>query len=479
MFDFIGKRGSKMKNELNLSSTAINRLLDCIEDGVFLIDNTGKIVCLNEASASLTDVPKEEMLNRNIFELVERGIFDEDETVSIKTLKTGQKTHQIQQGRKGKYDILSTATPYKEDNQIKYVIVTERDVTNITNLQKQLDTESSRVEKYEAELEHYRRQNYEDSDIIFKSNRMQKLVSTAIHVASNDATVLIQGESGTGKEVIANLIQKNSHRKNQPFIKINCATIPENLIESELFGYEKGSFTGALNKGKIGFFELADKGTLFLDEIDTIPIHMQSKLLRVLQDNEFFRVGGNKQIHVDVRIIAATNSNLQVLIDEGRFRKDLYYRLNVVPLFMPLLKDRTEDILPLVNHFLTLFNEKYGTHKQISNEGITLLTRYSWPGNVRELENFIERMVVSHTEDLIDEEIILAELEITGRALPSLKQVDNQTLKEMTEAFERDIILDQMKRYPNSLELASALGIDKTTLNRKIKRYEIPVCYIK
>lgn len=468
-----------MKNELNLTSTAINRLLDCIQDGVFLIDHTGKIVCLNEVSASLTNVPKEEMLNKSMFELVKQGVFDEEETVSIKTLKTGKTTHRIQRGLKGKFDILSTATPYKENGKIKYVIVTERDITNITELQNQLDRQSSRADKYEAELEHYRRQNYKNPDVIFKSNVMKKLVSTAIHVASNDATVLIQGESGTGKEVIANLIQKNSHRKKEPFIIINCSTIPENLIESELFGYEKGSFTGALNKGKIGFFELADKGTLFLDEIDTIPVHMQSKLLRVLQENEFFRVGGNKQIKVDVRIIAATNSDLPRLIDEGRFRKDLFYRLNVVPLFMPLLKERPEDIIPLTEHFLSLFNKKYNASKQISSTGMSVLTQYPWPGNVRELENFVERMVVSQEEDNISEETIRSELGIISGSLVSSMRDENQSLKEKTEAFERDVILDYMKRYPNSMELAAALGIDKTTLNRKIKRYGITACYIK
>ena len=391
---------------LNLNSEELNNLLDCIEDGIFLIDKNGIIVGLNKVSAELTNVPKKDMIGRNVYELINKGVFDAEETCSIEALESGKTVSKIQQGIKGQRNILSTATPYKVKGNTEYVIVTERDISNISRLKSKLDKQIESMRKYQAEIVHYRNQNLSFGDVIFKSEVMQKLVTTAVRIASNDASVLIQGESGTGKEVIANLIQKNSHRSEQPYIKINCSTIPENLIESEFYGYEKGAFTGALEKGKLGFFELADKGTLFLDEIDTMPISMQSKLLRVLQENEFFRVGGSKMKKVDVRIIAATNSNLKKLIETEKFRKDLFYRLNVIPLKVPGLKDRADDIIPLAEFFLDKFNKKYSYSKSLDISAIKVLTHYSWPGNVRELENFIERLVVSIEEDNITGNII-------------------------------------------------------------------------
>lgn len=473
------KEDVRMKTELCLSSIEIGKLLDCIQDGVFLIDNTGKIVFLNKASADLTNTPIEEMLNRSIYELIDEGILDESETVSIKALKTGKAVHRTQKGMYGKYDILSTAIPYKENGKIKYVIVTERDITYISKLMSQLDSENSRAEKYKAELEYYKKHQLKNVDIIYRSKEMQRIMAIAVQVASNDATILIQGDSGTGKEVIANIIQGHSRRKSRPFIKINCSTIPENLLESELFGYEKGAFTGASDKGKIGFFELADKGTLFLDEIDTIPLQMQPKLLRVLQESEFYRIGGDRQIKVDVRIIAATNSNLQELVREGKFRKDLFYRLNVVPILLPSLRERADDILPLTNHFLKIFNEKYSENKKISSLGQALLNQYTWPGNVRELENLIERLVVSIAGDVISEKDVQAALNSAGFFGYPEKTETGQSLKELTESFERNVIVEKMKQHHNSVELAKALGIDKTTLNRKIKRYNISAHYIR
>lgn len=468
-----------MKTNLSLSAIEITKLLDCIQDGIFLIDHTGKILFLNKTSAELTNIPKKEMLNQNVYEMIEDGIFDEKETVSIKALETGKVVHKTQKGLYGKYDILSTAIPYKENGCIKYVIVTERDITNISTLKAKLDLENLRAEKYKTELEYYKKHNLKNVDIICKSVKMQKIVSTAIHVASNDATILIQGDSGTGKEVIANIIQSHGDRRNKPFIKINCSTIPENLLESELFGYEKGAFTGAHDKGKIGFFELANEGTLFLDEIDTIPMQLQPKLLRILQEREFYRIGGSNQIKVDIRVIAATNSNLQDLVRDGKFRKDLYYRLNVVPIFIPPLKERADDILPLADHFLKIFNKKYSANKKISTFGQRMLTQYTWPGNVRELENFIERLVVSVDEDTIDETHLQAALSPVHSTRYAEIDDASQSLKDLTESFEKNVILEYMKRYPNSVELANALGIDKTTLNRKIKRYHITAAYGK
>lgn len=312
--------------------------------------------------------------------------------------------------------------------------------------------------------------------IIFKSKAMENLVSLAEKVAKSEVTVLIEGESGTGKEVMANLIKTHSFRNSKPFIKVNCGAIPENLLDSELFGYEKGAFTGALETGKEGLFEMADGGTIFLDEIGTVSLNMQVKLLRVLQEREIMRVGGSGYKSIDVRIIVASNVNLKRLAEIGAFRSDLYYRLNIISIVMPPLRARKSDISPLVQYFLEIFNEQYGTHKRISENGWKVLFKYHWPGNVRELENIIERLVVTSESDTLDENCIQSQLHDLGVEDCFEIQITSD-LKTNMEAFEKKLISSQMGYYKRSGELAVALGLDKSTLTRKIKKYGIKTQY--
>jgi len=306
-------------------------------------------------------------------------------------------------------------------------------------------------------------------DIIGNSPAIHQVLQTAHKIAPTDSTVLITGETGVGKELIAKAIHSASHRHNHVFVKVNCAAIPETLLESELFGYERGAFTGAVIS-KPGRFEIADQGTLFLDEIGEISFHLQAKLLGVLQDKTFERVGGVKTTKIDIRIIAATNTDLQSSVQSGRFRSDLFYRLNVIPIHIPPLRERKDDLILLINYFLKKFNTKYKKTTCILPEVIAAFSNYDWPGNIRELENVIERMVVMSETDTISLEQVPVEIRDTVPA------VEISTLKEKIDSIshmtERQMIIDALeKTYQNRTRAAKLLGISRRTLQKKIKEY--------
>jgi transcriptional regulator with PAS, ATPase and Fis domain len=305
--------------------------------------------------------------------------------------------------------------------------------------------------------------------LVVYSEKMMKLVDLAIRIAQVDSTVLISGESGVGKELMAKLIHDQSPRSLGPFIKINCGAIPENLLESELFGYEAGAFTGASKQGKLGIFELASSGTLFLDEIGELPLSLQVKLLRAIQEQEFVRVGGVKPRKVDIRFIAATNRDLEQMMKEGRFRDDLYYRLNVIPMLIPSLRERKEDILPLVHHFEQKLTQKFKMEKRFAPAVLRVFLNYPWAGNVRELENIIERLFVTSPEQLI-------RLEHLPEKLLAIKEENKPArlipLKEAMEQVEQRLIEDALGVYGNTYKAAEALGIDQSTLIRKKAKYK-------
>ncbi len=313
---------------------------------------------------------------------------------------------------------------------------------------------------------------YKIENVVSKSEKMQLIFDSIRMVAATRASVLITGESGTGKELLAKSIHFLSQRKDKPFISINCSAIPENLIESELFGHEKGAFTGAISMRK-GKFELADGGTLFLDEIGDLPLHLQPKLLRVLQEMEFERVGGNKKIKVDVRIIAATNKILTELIKEGNFREDLYFRLNVIPIHVPALRERKEDIPLLANYFLNKFNKEYQKNIDITEKAVEIMINYYWPGNVRELENTIERMVLMAKKELIDENDIPVNIR---RAKPEvdIELSYNVGLPKLIEDIEREHILKALEiTKGNRKRAAKILGLTERQINYKIEKLNI------
>ncbi|MBL6996587.1 sigma-54 interaction domain-containing protein, partial [Desulfobacula sp.] len=334
--------------------------------------------------------------------------------------------------------------------------------------------ETIRVEKEKLKTENLRLKSelenrYSFTNIIGNSNKMREVLQMISQVSSSSATVLIRGESGTGKELVANSVHYNSERNKKPFIKINCAAIPENLIESELFGHEKGAFTGAshLKRGK---FEMADQGSVFLDEIGNMALSAQVKLLRVLQEKEFERVGGYKPIKSDVRIIAATNSNLEEMVQLGKFRDDLYFRLNVFPIYIPSLKMRKTDIILLADHFLEKYNKEHGKDiKRITTPAIDMMMEYHWPGNVRELENCIERAVILCNEGAIHSYHLPATLQtgIKSKTLP-------RTLEDAVAHLEKEILMDSLKNTKGNINKAARLiGITVRKFSYKAEKYAI------
>ncbi len=338
-------------------------------------------------------------------------------------------------------------------------------VINIENIRiekEQLETENIRLK---SELEN----KYSFTNIIGNSNKMREVFQMISQVSNSSATVLIRGESGTGKELVANSIHYNSDRNKKPFLKINCAAIPENLIESELFGHEKGAFTGASHLKK-GRFEMADQGTIFLDEIGNMALSAQVKLLRVLQEKEFERVGGYKPIKSDVRIVAATNSNLEEMVQQGKFRDDLYFRLNVFPIYLPSLRMRKTDVILLADHFLEKYRKEHGKNiKRISTPAIDMMMEYHWPGNVRELENSIERAVILCNEGAIHSYHLPATLQ-TGTKSKTLPL----SLEEAVAHLEKEILMDALKNTKGNINKASKL-IDITVrkFSYKAARYNI------
>ncbi|MEA4924421.1 MAG: sigma 54-interacting transcriptional regulator [Syntrophomonadaceae bacterium] len=309
---------------------------------------------------------------------------------------------------------------------------------------------------------------------IVHSGCMKELTKMAIRVAKVDSTVLIQGESGVGKELIADVIHSHGARSKGPLIKINCGAIPENLLESEFFGYEPGAFSGASRKGKIGLFELANGGILFLDEIGDMPLNLQVKLLRVLQDKEIIRVGGIRPIKVDIRIITGTNRNLTEMINNRQFRQDLYYRLNVVPIHVPALRERREDIPVLTNYFLEYFNHKYlasGTHKKLAPEVVDCFMKHDWPGNVRELENLIERLIVTTAQSYISMSDLPPWLDKSKTN--NTGSSENISLRCAVEDTERKLLQYAFSRYKSTYEVARVLEINQSTVVRKAAKYGI------
>jgi transcriptional regulator with PAS, ATPase and Fis domain len=323
--------------------------------------------------------------------------------------------------------------------------------------------------KYRGIIEELKLQIASNEYIVAEDENMLNLLLLAKRVALVDTTVLINGETGSGKEVLAKYIYNNSLRKYMPFIKINCGAIPDNLIESEFFGYAEGSFTGASKGGKMGIFEAANNGTLFLDEIGELPLSMQVKLLRVLQDGEIVKVGSNKSIKVDVRIIAATNRKLEDMVETGHFRKDLFYRLNVVPLRVIPLRERGSSILPTIEYYLRAFNERYGLNKIISNDTLKYLYEYSWPGNIRELKNLVERLVVTSVDDTIHKEDLPNNIYKTEEKEDYI--INDTKLSDALDKVEKELIFRAYERHGNVRDAAKELGIDPSTFVRKRKKY--------
>jgi len=457
-------RESEYTKRLNRELEAI---FECSFDGLYVTDGQANTLRLNKGFERIMGISEEQCLGRNMRELVEKGVFSRSGTLIA--LEKGERVTLSLVSSNGKEALVTSNPIYDNEGNPIMVVTNVRDMTELNELQRKLERIEGLHELYKNELQQMKLEN--SRSLVMTSAKMKELVNMVIRVAAVDSTVLIQGESGVGKDLLAEIIHSNSSRKEGPFIRVNCGAIPENLLESELFGYEAGAFTGASRTGKIGLFELAQGGVLFLDEIGELPLNLQVKLLRVLQDREIIRVGGVQPIKVNCRIIAGTNRNLLEMIDKGQFRLDLYYRLNVIPIFVPPLRERREDIPVLVNYFLNVFNQKYGMKKQLDNKALNCLMEYNWPGNVRELENLIERLVVTNISDIIGREDLPPNIESVRTDVATGEKLI--PLRKAVENTERELLKTAFARYNSSYQVARVLEVNQSTVVRKAQKYGI------
>jgi PAS domain S-box-containing protein len=460
------EKNSHIFSQYEKIAMQLDAIMEASYDGICITDDTSTILKTNSAFGRITGFDVSEMVGFNARDLVKRGFFNE--SVSWKVLEEKKRVTITQKYHKTGKEGLVTGNPiYDSTGKIVMVVTNIRDMTDLQELNQRLEDSLVMTRDYEKKLREFQNSG-RNKNLIMASPAMQAVDEMVERVSSTDATVLIWGETGVGKEKIAEEIHARSDRAGKSiFVKINCGAIPETLLESELFGYEKGAFTGALQRGKIGLFELADKGTLFLDEVGSIPLILQSKLLRVLQNFEITRLGGTLPKKVNVRLICASNQELRELIAKQQFRSDLYYRLNVIPLFVPALRDRREDIPHLINLFLDHFNTKYGKNKIISKRASDSLLKYPWPGNVRELENLIERLVVIVPSDGIQIEDLPAEFQADSK---QSSFQSNVSLPEHLKRIEKSIIQNAIKIHGNARKAAFHLGVNPSTVTRKLKR---------
>jgi len=441
-----------------------------ISDGIYLVDAQGMMLEVNRTFTTLTGLSEKEVVGQPVQRFVDRGYMYK--AISLQALRDKERIAGMNAMLRTSRKVLSTAIPiFDDDGTVVQVLTVMRDLTEIDRLRENLDRVEEDRSRYLHELEYLRGLALGDSDIIGSHPAMQSLQQLLHQVSDVDTTILITGETGAGKEVVAREVHRISHRREGPYIKVNCAALPDNLLESELFGYVKGAFTGADRGGKVGMFELAEGGTILLDEIGEIPVGLQAKLLRVLQEKEVRRVGSAQSAPVDVRVIASTNRDLADQVKDGTFRSDLYYRLNVVPVRVPPLRERASDIPLLATYFMDRYNEKCSKRKVFDLPAMQALSNYSFPGNVRELANLIERLVVTAPHDLISIDDLRAVFErepaaaaLAGAGLP---------LKEAMGHLERQLIKEALQTHGSTHKAARALGVSQPTVLRKANQYGI------
>lgn len=451
----MGIRMQLVQEQVALSNRLQNMIVESISDGLLTIDAHGIITHMNVMGAKILGVTTLNSVGKHISEVVDFR------PVVLKVLATGQgyvdKEFRLE-SKRGLLHFIKTAIPLRDDyGQVVGVVDIFREIKRVRKMVNQMVGAQA---------------IFTLSDILGESSPVVEMRRLAQLAATSETTVLLEGESGTGKELLAQAIHNCSYRREGPFVAINCGAIPRDLIESELFGYEEGAFTGAKHGGRPGKFELAHGGTLFLDEVGEMPLEMQVKLLRVLQQNQVVRVGGSQVIPVDARIIVATNRNLWEMVQEGNFRKDLYYRLNVMDILSPPLRDRTDDIPLLIKCFLKKFTRKAGVIKEISPAAMTLLNEWQWPGNVRELENAIEHACCLSEDNNIEVEHLPRIIQNSG----SEKKIDAQSMS-LQEAERTAIEHVIQLKYGNISQSAKILGIGRNTLYQKLKEYQIEYKY--
>ena len=459
----------------------LNKQLDAIfkgsSDGLWVHDSNGKIININTVSEMINGIRAKDVIGKSIYDLIEEGVFEGAVTPEI--LRTKRQFSTLSYNKKTQKRVLVTGTPIlDEDGNVSLIVSNERDLTHWNAVKADLERSRKVAEKYKDEFEELSRLESGQPEIVSESQAMKQVLRVGMKLARMGASnILIQGESGTGKGLLAKFIHENGKRNSKPFIQINCAALPESLLEAELFGYEKGAFTGAREQGKIGLFELAHEGTLFLDEIGDIPISVQAKLLKYLDDQEILPLGGIQRKKVDCCVIAATNRDLEQLTRQEHFRKDLFFRLNTFRIHIPPLRLRPDDVIKMTEYFLDMYNTEYQVQRRISPETILGLQAYKFPGNVRELQNIIKNAVVLSEIDLLDE--IFAEnigVESKRAAAEQRSFADMQypmRLQDRLEHVEEEILTDAFARFRSTRKIAQNLGTSQSSVMRKINKYNL------
>lgn len=459
-----------MQSVMDVLELELGAILKSSNDNIVITDGNGVVLRASPNCLSIYGKEVSYLIGKSVYQLEKENIFSP--SVTARVLKEKKEVQIMQRTPTGRV-VMATGVPvFDKQNNIIRVISFSHDLTELERLKEDYEKLRRQMEHYQIEMEELKQEN-----MVIQSKVMQRIWKLVHRVAKSDATVLFLGESGVGKNVFARALHQNSPRRNQPFIEVNCSAIPESLFESEMFGYEKGSFTGAQKTGKPGLIELADKGTLFLDEIGELPLSMQAKLLKVLQEKKVTRVGGIKERTIDFRLIASTNQNLEKMVKQGKFRQDLFYRLHVIPIYVPALRERKEDIFMLAQYFLEKFNQKYHTNKYFHPSIVDHLVDYDWPGNVRELENMMERLVITSETKAIYPEYLPFSIQKHPHSAPSRQWLEKEkkpaTLKEAIEQVERQWLLHAAKQCKTTYEMADYLGISQPTVVRKLKKYGI------
>lgn len=459
-----GLKKTYLKKEFSsIDYTILKSIGDCIYEAVCVINEDGIVVIWNKAAEKLYDISYDQIIGKGIEKFFPNAIVN---NVRKTRVSIENKYHSP---RKGSY-ILANSMPLYIKGVFKGAVSTDRDYAEVKKLYAELEDANSKLIFLKNEVKKF---SGIFGDIIGKSPNIVKKIEMARQIAPTHASVMITGESGTGKEVFARGIHELSGRKGL-FVPVNCSAIPSELFESEFFGYCSGAFTGASKKGKIGIFEMANEGTIFLDEMGDMPLHMQAKLLRVLQEREIVRLGGEKSIKLDLRVISATNKNLRKMVEQNKFREDLFYRLNVAEISLPPLRDRKEDIPIFIDHFIKKFSSENSKHiLKIQKEALSILSEYRWPGNIRELMNVIERIVITTTNGIIQKN------SIPDYIISELKKNDSYKeypldLIEAIKKLEMDNIIKALNLTKNNKsKAASLLNIPRATLYHKLQKYKI------